>query len=365
MPAERSVTDNTRLRLFKQESANDLSFIYYGVFSDRINDSLVPLAEVVIGNSKVGLKIRKRAFYIFVECIQNVNRHRSKEKRNKNFPREIFSIRQKDNRFNVAFGNVMNKSKEDALRSKIEELNETPVEELNLEYKRILRDTVLSKLGGAGLGLIEVARKSGNKIKYRFDDLDPDRSYFMMETNINEPNTGIDFPEFDGLTNIDLYKEVFNANSFGFVLKANNDSLLELKSRNLFSLMNTLDEKGFFRVKNFESYLGAIIELIVKNCTNKPLMQSGFIVKLEAGSDGKYLSFCWSGTEEQVIECAEGLQSSIKELNQGKGKPKGGSIKKFLELMTLLQYNSRKKIQLETRDYEPGKKFLIIRAPLD
>ena len=247
-PGKNTIKKN-KIDLFKQESKNDLSFIYYGDFSDQINDVLIPLAEVVIGNSQVAMKIRKRAFYIFVECIQNVNRHHYKGKKIKTLPREIFSIRQKQDRFNIAFGNVLDNSLVGDLKLKIDELNQTTVEELDIEYKKILMDTVLSKLGGAGLGLIEVARKSGNKIKYNFDRLNSKRSYFSMETNVNEPNSDQNFPEFHGLEDICLYKDVFRGHQFGFLLKSSTSSWLALKEKSYFSFINLLDKSFFFKVK--------------------------------------------------------------------------------------------------------------------
>ncbi len=363
MSAEAYKIKDKGLKLYKQEADNEMSFIYYGHFSDRVNDSLVPLAEIFIGKSQVDLKIRKRAFYIFVECIQNVNRHSSKGKRSKSFPHEIFSIRQKQNRFNIAFGNVMPNSKVGFLKSKIDDLNKTSVEKLNLKYKRILKDTVLSKLGGAGLGLIEVARKSGNKIRYKFDKLDDSYSYFSMETNINEPGQETTLPKFDGLSCLDLYKQEFSKHKFGFFLKAPRETFLELKERNLFVLMNKLDKPGFFKLKNPENYLSAIIESINGNCMEELLPGKGLILKLERVEKERYFNLCLNGNDVQVEDCVDDLRKNIDKQETGNSIAKK-TYKQFFELLNLLQYNTKQKTLIETGHHYPGNKFLIIRTPL-
>jgi len=367
MPPDKNIIKKNKIDLFKQEMANDLSFIYYGDFSDQINDALVPLAEVVIGNSNVDMKIRKRAFYIFVECIQNVNRHHCKEKRLKTFPKEIFSIRQKKDRFNIAFGNVLDSSLVGDLKSKIDVLNQTSVEDLNIEYKRILRDTILSKLGGAGLGLIEVARKSGNKIKYNFERLNDQRSYFSMETNVNEPNSDQEFLEFHGLEDICLYKDVFDGYKFGFLLKTSAESLAALKEQNLFSFLNLLEESLFFKVKKPESYINAIIEIALNNCKGKGKKDNDLTLQLETKRKNKYFNLCWAGKKKEIQKCADLLSNILNRKNfVSKKKQKASSDKqKIIELLSLLQGKIDEKSSLQLTEGFPGEQMLILQTPIE
>lgn len=366
MTHDKTIINKSKIDLFKQEAANDLSFIYYGDFSDQINDALIPLAEVVIGGSKVDMKIRKRAFYIFVECIQNVNRHHYKEKKPKSFPREIFSIRQKQDRFNIALGNVLDNSFVGDLKSRIDELNKTPVEELNIEYKRILRDTVLSKLGGAGLGLIEVARKSGNKIQYDFNHLDDKRSYFSMETNVNKPDSTQDFPEFHGLEDIRFYKEIFRGHQFGFLLKSSAGSWYAMKERNYFSFLNLLDKSGFFKAKESESYVSAIVETVLNNYIEKDKENNGLILQLETTEENKYFSLCWAGKANEIQKYTKLLSESLdQELSLSKMKQRAGTDKNLMELLYLLQGRIDEQTSFQLTESNTGEKMLILQTPLE
>lgn len=51
-------------------------------------------------------------------------------------------------------------------------------------YKAGIANNTLTKKGEASLGLIDIARKSNDKLKYQFDNIDHQRSFFMFQTQI-------------------------------------------------------------------------------------------------------------------------------------------------------------------------------------
>ena len=52
-------------------------------------------------------------------------------------------------------------------------------------YKFILNHQKLSAKGGGGLGLVDMARKTGNKLEYYFLEFSPEFSFFNLEVKIN------------------------------------------------------------------------------------------------------------------------------------------------------------------------------------
>ena len=52
-------------------------------------------------------------------------------------------------------------------------------------YKEVLNETEISKKGGAGLGLIEMARKSGNKLAFDFTEVNSVYSFFYLHLEIS------------------------------------------------------------------------------------------------------------------------------------------------------------------------------------
>ena len=61
-------------------------------------------------------------------------------------------------------------------------------ESLKNLYKEALNKGSLSEKGGAGLGLIEMARKSGNKLGFEFEEINDEYSYFYFQTKVGKEN---------------------------------------------------------------------------------------------------------------------------------------------------------------------------------
>jgi len=64
-------------------------------------------------------------------------------------------------------------------------VNGASKEELKAMYKRQMRDGKLSEKGGAGLGLIDIARKVNEPLNYQFLNLDESHYLFILKVEIN------------------------------------------------------------------------------------------------------------------------------------------------------------------------------------
>ena len=61
-------------------------------------------------------------------------------------------------------------------------------DELKDMYKFILNHQKLSAKGGGGLGLVDIARKTGNKLEYTFQHYQDDYYFFNLDVFITEDN---------------------------------------------------------------------------------------------------------------------------------------------------------------------------------
>jgi hypothetical protein len=52
-------------------------------------------------------------------------------------------------------------------------------------YKEIIKNTQISEKGGAGLGFVDMARKSGEKLEFTFSDMDAEYDFFCLKVNIS------------------------------------------------------------------------------------------------------------------------------------------------------------------------------------
>ena len=68
-----------------------------------------------------------------------------------------------------------------ALKKTLEHINSLDKEGLKDLYKEIIKNTTISDKGGAGLGFVDMARKSGQKLLYEFPEMSPDYHFFCLK----------------------------------------------------------------------------------------------------------------------------------------------------------------------------------------
>ena len=128
-------------------------------------------------------KIKKRVYHIMVEGLQNITKHQDTQFTNTD-KSGFFIIQKKGNTFVITTANLIHDAKKESLSTHIEEINKLNKEEIRKYYKQVLSNGELSEKGGAGLGLIDMARKSGAKLLYEFKKYDSEYSFFYLHTQI-------------------------------------------------------------------------------------------------------------------------------------------------------------------------------------
>lgn len=170
--------------LFSRVQQQDFEYVYRGYFTHNITKKILTLADLNIQKAVPFSTIQKRIYYIMVEGIQNITRHQDELfEGNEEYP-GIFAIQKQKDRYYVTTGNLVLNDKIPILKEKIKQINNLEKDELKKFHKEILRSGVISDKGGAGLGLIEMARKSGNKLVSSFELINEHYSYFYLQTQI-------------------------------------------------------------------------------------------------------------------------------------------------------------------------------------
>jgi len=168
--------------LFKAMVDENLGYIYRGNFSDDIADSILELTEKTLHNQESSSKIKKRVYAIMVEGLQNITRHQDHSGEQYLDRQSIFVIQRFQDKYYITTGNIIEAENIEHVKHLIEKINALTKEELKVYYKKVLKDGSLSEKGGAGLGLIDMAKKSGNKLSYSFKPLSDGLYYFYLHT---------------------------------------------------------------------------------------------------------------------------------------------------------------------------------------
>lgn len=162
---------------------DNLSFIYQGDFSDGITEKIIALSEFSIDSDNEMLETRNKVSFVIVECFQNIVRHgndtQTETNRTGTFS-GLFSIRNTQESVYIASANLIENEKVPILRNKLETLNNLDKEQIKALYMDILTTGELSEKGGAGLGLVEMARKSENPLEFIFENENDKFSLFYL-----------------------------------------------------------------------------------------------------------------------------------------------------------------------------------------
>ncbi len=165
-----------------------MMFVYRGIVTNVNSLSLLMLLEREMESSEFGFAARKRLFMFVLESLQNVSRHTSP---NDYARMSVVAYSKSDSGYSVATGNVMDAGNVPELRKRLRQINRLDPDEVRKIYRKMLETTEISNKGGAGLGLIEMAKKTGNKLDYDFIKIDPDYYYYVLSKTVDSSGTGI------------------------------------------------------------------------------------------------------------------------------------------------------------------------------
>lgn len=168
------------LSLHDEMASNGFSLVYEGEFSHEVMKMFTSMAERDMDKSNEDKSVKRKVFHVMVECLQNMTKHSDDVDKNDGVGNGLFIVGKKDGYWSVITANKIMKEKIDGLKASIDNINSLNKDDLNALYKKQIREGSLSEKGGAGLGLIDIARKTGRQLDYQFLPLEDKENYFFL-----------------------------------------------------------------------------------------------------------------------------------------------------------------------------------------
>jgi hypothetical protein len=170
------------------ENAKDKKIIlsFKGTISQQI---LIDIGEIIKARSETQ-KWTKKIFSVFVELSQNIM-HYSEEREldpvsGKDYGVGIVLFHETTDKYIVTSGNIAKEESGRTIKEKVEKLNLMDRSELKKYYNEAIRMPRPDNSNGAGLGLIEIARKSSGEVDCYTVPLDDNKVFMVMSTYFNK-----------------------------------------------------------------------------------------------------------------------------------------------------------------------------------
>lgn len=169
---------------------NGLSLVYMGEFNQNITKMFTQMAKGNLEEEEHGRTFKNRVYHVMVETLQNMNKH-SDELTDRNNGKGLFMIGNKDDSYFIITCNQVTKSKMNHLTEAIETVNNATKDELRDMYLHQIRYGKISNKGGAGLGLIDIARKTNKSFEYQFFPQDEENLFlFLLKVEVSPNKIG-------------------------------------------------------------------------------------------------------------------------------------------------------------------------------
>src|SRR6056297_2055673 len=172
---------------YKSMKANEISLVYEDEITHQITKAFTSLAESNMAKEEEDGTVQKKVFHVMVECLQNISKHAEDHDSYQEYTyagRGIFLVSKGENEYNITTGNILENEKIPELKKMLEKVNQLDKEGLKELYKKQIKEGRLSDKGGAGLGFIDIKRKTGRQLLYHFLPVSEDTSFFLLTSTI-------------------------------------------------------------------------------------------------------------------------------------------------------------------------------------
>jgi len=178
---------NYILDYYKDLKMSEISLVFEGLVTHQILKTLTDQLEEQLELENEDDLVQRRLYNVLFESLQNINRHAEAlhETDHPHPGRGLLLVDKKGDAYNVTTGNLIENYQIDELSEFLAKVNNMDHEALDDMYKNQIREGQLSAKGGAGLGFIDIRRKTGQPLDYHFVPVGEKTSFFIITARIS------------------------------------------------------------------------------------------------------------------------------------------------------------------------------------
>lgn len=180
------------LRLFNLRECfarKKIIFCYSGPMSQELMVEIGNTLKSKMKQEAFSRSVVAKTFAILVEQVQNIIRYSTEHTSIETLDETklssgIVAVGYENDCYYVSSGNMIHKKDKDRIAMMINKINGMSQEEKKAFYKEVRKKEPDENSRGAGLGFIEMARKSEHPVDYDFIDVDNGFCFFSIRLNI-------------------------------------------------------------------------------------------------------------------------------------------------------------------------------------
>jgi hypothetical protein len=171
---------------FQLMQNNEIILIYSGEFSQDLTKTLLAFTERKLSSENLEDLVRKKIFNIMVEMLQNISKNAIENNATQTIYSPVFMIGESDQNYLLLSSNKMLNENIPSLKNRLDEVNSLDSEGLKGLYKQVRLSSTFSNIGGAGIGIIDMARKSEKKLSYNFTPINNTDSLYSLLIKVSK-----------------------------------------------------------------------------------------------------------------------------------------------------------------------------------
>lgn len=171
---------------FKDMYDNNIIFGYRGIVTSDLVRAVLDIMGHRMDEEVSDKKMSKKVFNVMVECFTNVYVDEEKLIDNEYDPMAMLMVKKVNGSYRVLTGNQVSTSSVKGLKEMIDRINLMSTEELKSFYQEMLQVEGAGDTGLTNLAIIDLARKSKNKLVYNFKFESTKFTFFTLESEISK-----------------------------------------------------------------------------------------------------------------------------------------------------------------------------------
>ena len=159
------------------------------ICQDTTKDFSKKLEDKLTGDG-VENKVIRKIYHAVVESLQNVMRHahdtESGKPQGSDESEGSFIISGSDMKLMVSTCNAIPNEDVEKVKEMIDYFNSLDEAQIKEQYKKMVKEARISEKGGAGLGLIDIIKKTKNKMNYHFEKINDTCSLIILTSSVDQ-----------------------------------------------------------------------------------------------------------------------------------------------------------------------------------